>query len=663
MSSKLRESDASPSARAVMEKDQAAVAMLRGLRLSKTEGLIRWALSGEILEVNRTYCEMLGYSEDELYGMTYPQLAPSECQAAEQKIIRERLLTGESGELYEKENRRKDGSVFPVEMRTFLARDGRGEPSFLWAIVTNISERKRVEKELIRAKALLEAAFEQTPAGILFFDAAEGRIQMSNRLSEELMGMGSSAQAQIGLEDVGPLQLFHPDGSPMSMDDTPLSQALARGRTVRNFEFQFVRPDGAKFSVLANGAPVRDSQGTIIGGITVFLDITERKEVEARQRELQHQLAQAQKMDSIGRLAGGIAHDVNNVLTVIIGNTSLALLNMVPDDQHYAAFCEIEKAAHSAAQIIRHLLVFSRKQVLEPRVMNLNELIHRMQKMLEVLVGGAVQLTLVPGAGLDPIRADAGQIEQVVVNLVINARDAMPDGGALRLETRNVHLDQDFCEGHESTRPGPYVMLSITDTGSGMAAEVKRRAIEPFFTTKGPAKGTGLGLSIVFGIVTQHGGMMEIDSELGKGTCVRIYFPRIEDVGQPLPAWTKELKLHGGHETVLLVEDEREVRRLAVRLLRRLGYRVIEAESAEEALQAAKVYTHIHLLLSDVVMRGMNGVALAESLRRDRPDLKVLLTSGYLEDIVVPNQSSLHFLDKPYTPHSLAQKVRDVLDS
>ena len=391
----------------------------------------------------------------------------------------------------------------------------------------------------------------------------------------------------------------------------------------------------------------------------VLIDITEHKRLE-------EQFLQAQKMESVGRLAGGVAHDFNNLLTMINLYSDMALRSLEPSNPLRQDLEEIHKAGDRAAQLTRQLLAFSRRQVLEMHTLNLNEVLQGLAKMLPRLIGEDVTLEMKPAPDLGNVRADPGQIEQVVVNLVVNARDAMPDGGQLTLETANVTLDRPVLRRHPDVVVGDYVMLAISDTGTGMTEEVKAHLFEPFFTTKGLGKGTGLGLATVYGIIKQHQGHIWVYSEPGLGSTFKIYLPRVEEEPAKLSRLNESATLPRGTETVLVVEDEPAVRGVAVRVLSGLGYRVLEASHGAEALQvAATCGQAIHLLLTDVVMPEMNGKALSEQLTALYPGLKVLFVSGYTDETVARRGvlgAGVPFLQKPFPPAGLAHKVREVLD-
>jgi CheY-like chemotaxis protein len=381
---------------------------------------------------------------------------------------------------------------------------------------------------------------------------------------------------------------------------------------------------------------------------------------------LEEQLRQSQKMEAIGQLAGGVAHDFNNLLTVINGYCDLLLTSLPTADPARESVAEILSAGERSAALTRQLLAFSRKAVVAPRAMVLNAVIAGAEKLLRRLIGSDVRLTATLAPELWPVLADPGQIEQVLLNLVVNARDAMPTGGRLTIETRNIELDAGYAASRPDTRPGPYVMLTVTDTGTGMPPDVLARVFEPFFTTKPPGKGTGLGLATVYGIVKQSGGHLALSSEVGIGTTFKIYMPRAEQaanttVAAPPPAAPKR-----GTGTVLVAEDDAAVRLLARRILAKSGYTVLDAATVEEADRQARLTDQLDLLVTDVVMPDGGGRAVAERVTKRHPGVKVLYVSGYTDDAVVRHgvlREGMHFLQKPFTAAALAGKVREVLDA
>ena len=407
-------------------------------------------------------------------------------------------------------------------------------------------------------------------------------------------------------------------------------------------------------------APIFDDAGNCTHLVGAVHDVTERKQLEA-------QFRQSQKMESVGQLAGGIAHDFNNLLTVINGMAELGLAQLREGDQLHEDLQEILRAGQRAAALTRQLLAFSRKQILQPQVMNLNTVVAEMESMLRRLIGEDIDLVVVPTQGLGSVKADPGQIEQVLANLAVNARDAMPQGGKLTVETQSVEIGEQYARQHRvAVQPGPYVMLSMSDTGVGMDEVTRGRIFEPFFTTKAPGKGTGLGLSTVYGIVKQSDGFISVYSEVGHGTSFKIYLPQVAEVAGGKRHSPTVAPAHGT-ETILLVEDVEGLRKLTKRMLESAGYTVLTAANGEEALLLLERYEKpLHLMVTDVVMPGMSGRTLAERFDAIRPGMKVLYMSGYTDDVVVRHgvlDKGMPFLGKPFAVVELTRKVREVLDS
>jgi signal transduction histidine kinase/CheY-like chemotaxis protein len=407
-------------------------------------------------------------------------------------------------------------------------------------------------------------------------------------------------------------------------------------------------------------ATLKGSGGQDLGVVATVRDLTAVRVLEA-------QLRQAQKMEAVGRLAGGVAHDFNNLLTVITGRSQLLLLKLPPDSPLHRDVELIEETAHRASALTRQLLAFSRKQIVQPRVVDLNEVVRGMEAMLGRLIAEDIRLT----TGLDPkagcVRADPAQLEQMIVNLIVNARDAMPLGGQITLQTSRVHLDEASARRQVGVRPGAYVRLVVRDTGIGMDAVTKAHIFEPFFTTKGPGKGTGLGLATVYGIVAQSGGVIGVESEPGQGAAFTIDLPHADAPPDPRTEAAGAGRSPQGSETVLLVEDEAAVRGLARDVLQRQGYTVLEAADGDEALRLGRQHDGpIHLLVTDVVMPHMGGRELADQLTAGRREMKVLYMSGYADDAILQqgiSQTGVAFLEKPFTAATLAARVREVLDT
>ena len=439
------------------------------------------------------------------------------------------------------------------------------------------------------------------------------------------------------------------------------------GGQVANQEYLLLKQDGTPFFGEISASCLKNGSGQAAGIIIVVRDISQRKQAEADQAQLEEQFRQAQKMESIGQLAGGIAHDFNNLLVPIIGYAELGMLNLSAGHKLYANLERIKEAAQRAATLTKQILAFSRQQVLEISTFDLNETIAEFQEMLRRLIGEDIALHITPASSPCQVKADRAQIEQIVLNLSVNARDAMPGGGKLLIETDQLWLDDAYTRNHLETEPGPYIMLAISDTGHGIDADTQKRIFEPFFTTKGQNKGTGLGLAMVFGIVKQHQGHIQVYSELGKGTTFKIYLPQAEQTVQAGAEAGAESASASGTETILVVEDDPMVRKLTCDILQAHGYTVFEADDPATGLQWATGYDQsIHLLLTDVVMPLMNGRELHDQLTITRPELKVLYMSGYTDDVIVHHgvlDEDVHFLQKPFTVSGLTQKVRTVLGS
>ncbi len=506
-----------------------------------------------------------------------------------------------------------------------------------------MTERNRAEEALRRSEALLRQAESMAHVAGWTYDVRTGEYVSSeegSRICECIPG------PHVGAELA---RKVHPEDR-AEVEDA-LRQALAG--TPFEIEHRLVVGERIKW-VNVRGEPALDADGHIVGIIGVTQDVTERKRLE-------EQFRQAQKMEAFGQLAGGVAHDFNNLLTVINGYSDLLLPTVPPADR--PALDAIRDAGERAAGLTAQLLAFSRRAVLEPRVLDPNTVIAETGRLLRRLIGEDIVLD----TSLDPVvsrvRADPGQLGQVLINLAVNARDAMPRGGRLTIETRDVELGEEYARLHAGVRPGRYVMTAVADTGSGMTPEVKARIFEPFFTTKGIGKGTGLGLATTYGIIKQSGGHIEVYSELGVGTTFKVYLPVVD--GSSASAPTEPVVVRGGTESVLLVEDQVNVRTFALLALQTYGYAVTPAVDGRDALNLVSGGIAVDLLVTDVVMPGMSGRELAEALRRQNPGLKVLFTSGYTDDAVVRHgvlDADAAFLQKPYTPMALARKVREVLD-
>ncbi|RJR35523.1 MAG: response regulator [Desulfobacteraceae bacterium] len=530
-----------------------------------------------------------------------------------------------------------------------------------WGIVKEEKKRRSAEVALSSSEEKFKAAFEGSHDAITI-TTADGRFLECNRKALEMFhldskeGFGARKPADFSPE-------YQPDGR-RSEDAADEYRRKAIEERFSHFEWVHQRSTGEIFpseitltSYLLRGEMVL--QATI-------RDIGDRKRTEEEREKLQAQLIQAQKMESVGRLAGGVAHDFNNMLGIIIGNAEMAALQL--DRSHPACQCleEILTAGNRSADTVRQLLAFARKQIISPKVLDLNDTVSQMLKMLRRLIGEDIDLAWLPGYALRPVKIDPSQVDQILANLAVNARDAIAGVGKLTIETSNVTIDEPYCANHKECLPGDYVLLAVSDNGSGMAGEVLEHLYEPFFTTKAVGKGTGLGLSTIYGIVKQNGGFINVYSELGHGTTFKVYLPSLKtefsgDMPEKVPQ-----RLPRGTETVLMVEDEEAILRVGKALLEELGYKVLTSSTPEDAVRTAKEKgENIHLLLTDIVMPGMNGRDLADRLKVICPGLKCLFMSGYTADVIA-HHGVLHegviFLQKPFSMVDLARRVRETLD-
>jgi PAS domain S-box-containing protein len=610
-----------------------------------TDAFVLHDAGGVILDVNDLACEALGYSRAELIGAS-PLLFDVGLSRAEFAGIRTRL---DNNELvtFQTHHRRRDGTIFPAEVRVRgFWEDGR---RYAVSLARDVGEQQRAQQALLESHSLLHAVVEGTSDAIFVKDL-DGRYLMMNSAGARVLG--KTVDEVVGQYD---RELFTLDTTGAIVENDRL--VLAEGRASTREET--ITAAGATRTYLTTKAPLLDGKGNVIGLIGVSRDVTEFKRLE-------EQFQQAQKMEAVGRLAGGVAHDFNNLLTVINGCSELILNDLAVPHPNRTLVTEIRKAGERAANLTRQLLAFSRKQVLQPRVVSLSSLLADLCKLLRPLIGEDVELALVADPLLGLAKVDPGQFEHAIVNLAVNARDAMPQGGRLTIETHNAELDETYAERYPEVRPGAYVRVSMTDSGHGMDAATKSRIFEPFFTTKEPGRGTGLGLAMVYGFVKQSEGHIEVYSEPGRGTTFNVYLPRAgKNVAAERPP-AERANAPEGHETVLLVEDEDAVRSLARRVLHSCGYTVLEASGGGEALLVAERHqSRIHLLLTDLVMPRMSGRELADLLREARPEARVLFMSGYTDEAVLRHgvlEANVSFLQKPFSPASLARKVREVLD-
>ena len=726
---------------------------------------------GRLLQVNPAFESMLGYAPGEMESLTFAQVSHPDDIKIDIALFRELLCGARDQYQIEKRYLRKDGQVVWGQLNASLIRDAGGEIVYVVGSITDITERKRGEEQLIRISRAVEGASDAIRISDL-----EARSTFHNSSFVRLFGYTVEELNAAG----GASVLF--------LDEGVGGEVLATGLNGRSWrgEVELRGWDGRVIVADISHDAVYDEGGNCIGVIGVYTDVTERKQMQdalrrseelyrglvenakdmiithdlegnytsvnraaleltgytleealamnlsqaiapeyvekaqrmiakkiageeeetiydleilakdasrivvevsswlvckdgqpvgvqaigrdiGERRQLEEQLRQAQKMEAVGRLAGGVAHDFNNILTAITGYSDLALRRLKPFDPVLRNIEEVRKAANRAASLTQQLLAFSRKQIMQPKVVDLNQLVEDSAKMLRRLIGEDIEVITRFEPRLDRVLADPGQVEQVLMNLVVNARDAMPRGGRITVATANVRFDEEFVSHHAGARLGHYVMLSVSDTGTGMDEKTKAQIFEPFFTTKEVGKGTGLGLSTVYGIVKQSEGYVWVDSEVEVGTTLRIYLPRADGAAGQAGTAEQRAKMADGWETVLIVEDDATLRRLAREILQTFGYHVLTAASGEEARRCLEDYEgEVHLLLTDVVMPGMSGRELDEAVRGMRPMMKTLLMSGYTDDSEVLRgvlEEGLAFLQKPFTPDALSKKVREVIDS
>ncbi|MHB8654282.1 MAG: response regulator [Terriglobia bacterium] len=511
-------------------------------------------------------------------------------------------------------------------------------------------ERIQVEKDLRFSEVRYRRLFEAAKDGILILDAQTGEIIDVNPFLENLLGYSRPEFLGKRLWEIGPFK--------DQRNSQESFQVLQENEYIRYDDLPLETKDGKRVDVeFVSNAYASGEKKVIQCNIR---DMTERKHLEL-------QFRQSQKMEAIGQLAGGVAHDFNNLLTIISGYGEMVADGLGPDSPHIGHVKEIQKAADRAAGLTRQLLAFGRRQVLAPQVLDLNDVVSNVDKMLRRLIGEDINLVPISSGGLGRVKADVGQMEQIIMNLAVNARDAMPKGGKLTIETADVVLDDTYARKHLAVTPGPYVMLAVSDTGCGMDAATQARIFEPFFTTKPPGKGTGLGLATVYGIVKQSGGSIWMYSELGRGSTFKVYLPRVDDMVAQMKLSHANAGDCRGTETILVVEDEDTIRSLVRGILVSRGYTVLEANGGVGGLSICQQYPHtIHLLLTDVVMPRMSGPELAGKMASLRPETKVLFMSGYTNKAIGQDgllEKSTAFIEKPFTPQALAKKVREVLDA
>jgi PAS domain S-box-containing protein len=606
-------------------------------------------MEGKRLYNSLSYEKALGYSPEELQSSSsFEQIHPDDRERVK-KATEDARRSG-IGSTLEYRLRHKNGSWLVLESTSSVIRNSDGEPEKLVIVNRDVTERKKAEGALRRSEAGFRSVVEDAPYGI-YRASTSGRFLQVNPALQKMLGY--QLVEELLRRDLAS-EIFRHAG-----EYQRLTEALTGTEEVKDIELEWKRQDGTPITVRCSGRRINDENGAPAYFEVFAEDVTEK-------RILEKQLRMAQKMEAIGRLSGGIAHDFNNLLGVIIGYSRVLNKALTTNAALREHAVEIEKAGQRAASLTKQLLAFSRQQVLTPAVLNLNTLASDMEKMLPRLLGEDIEVSLLLDPELGDVKADQSQVEQVIMNLAVNARDAMPLGGKLKIQTSNVELDQAYTWNHPGSKVGSYVLLAVTDTGTGMDAGTLTHIFEPFFTTKERGKGTGLGLATVYGVVKQSNGYIWVDSAPGKGASFQIYLPR--HVGQP--AADEQIidsseKLRGT-ETILLVEDAEPLRKLAQAFLEAGGFRVLSAESGESALEVmASFGGTFDLLLTDVVMPGINGRVLAEQMLPRQPGMRVLYMSGYTDSFIAGHgvlDPGTHLLHKPFTEEILIRKVREVLD-
>jgi PAS domain S-box-containing protein len=582
---------------------------------------------------------------ERFYELVHPD-DRSQVRAATHQAVTERIP-------YATEHRiiRADGEVRWVRERAEVVCDEHGAPLRLVGVVQDVTEARATEQALRSSEERLRAIVTDMPVLMNAFDE-RGRLVFWNHECERVTGY---AAAEL-LNEPNMFARLYPDAA---YRERMMREWRTRGNSYRDWEWTLTCKDGSTRTIAWSNLSDRCAiPGWTSWGIGV--DVTERKQLE-------QQFLHAQKMEAVGRLAGGIAHDFNNLLTVIAGYTEVVLSELPPGAPHRAPLEQVRRAGERAAALTRQLLLFTRRQIVEARVVDLNHVVRDMERMLTRLIGEDLELVITPAHDPSPVRVDPGQVEQVLLNLAVNARDAMPAGGRLAIETAHVTLATHQTRGRSGLAPGPHVLLRVTDTGVGMEAATLARIFEPFFTTKGPGHGTGLGLATVFGIVQQNRGHIEVASTRGVGTTFTIFLPRVAEPVAATASARRGRAAPKGDETILLVEDDDDVRELAREGLMLRGYKVLDVRDGSEAFLLSQGFQGaIHLLVTDVVMPNMNGPQAAEVIRLQRPSIKVLFMSGYTGDLPFPENPGgppRVLLEKPFTIDALTRMVRDVLDS
>ncbi|MCK4283571.1 MAG: PAS domain S-box protein [Candidatus Brocadiae bacterium] len=619
---------------------------------SMSELVVYQDLEGRIIWANWAAAEAARLPLDELTGRRCYEVSHGRTERCHGCPVSRAIKTGRPEEA---QMTTPEGRV--CQVRGYPVQDDAGNLVAAVEVVLDITERKRAEQGLREAKEFSDSLIASMQDGVAILDSRGVHVdvnpafcQMTGFSREELIGVGPP----------------HPYWGPEEREQIDATFQKTRRGEFQDFELTFQRKNGERFPVIVSPSSIKDVQGNVLSYFATVKDITERKRAEEEHRQQEEAMHRAVRLESIGKLAGGIAHDFNNLMTGILGYSNILLSDLGDDDSRREDVEEIKGAAERAATLTRQLLAFSLKRMIEPKLLDLNVLVEGMSRMLKRLIGEDIKLVTALEPELGSVKADPVQIEEVIMNLLVNARDAMPQGGRLTIQTANVDLDEDYARARPAVVPGPYVMMTVTDTGVGMDEEIQERIFEPFFTTKKPGEGTGLGLATVYGIVRKHDGHVGVESKPGQGATFKVYLPRVAAEAEALAEKEETEAAPGGTEVILVVEDERTVRRLAHRVLKASGYTPLSVDSASEAQRVmAQHGQEVALLLTDVVLPDGNGPDLWKELAANHPSLKVLYMSGYADNNMVRDGTlapGTPFLPKPFGPLELLREVRQALD-
>jgi two-component system, cell cycle sensor histidine kinase and response regulator CckA len=617
-------------------------------------------LEGRIVYSNPAHHKMQGYGPHELTGMHIWDLMAHDSHRVKAREYYQTIISNKPAPtVYCSRDRTRDGREIDTQISWDYIHNEKNEVTGIISIVEDITERKQAEEALRRSNRLLKGTFSSLMDAIFILDS---KPVVTDCNSAAATIFGYSREEILGRT----VDCLHVDQGSLENFRQHLAAQMAEKGMLHLSEFTMKHKDGTIFPTEHSVMPLEDDHGEKIGWVSVVRDITDRKRAEEEHKKLQVQLHQAQKMESVGRLAGGVAHDFNNMLGVILGHIEMALEDVDPAVPLHNSLQAVQYAAKRSAALTRQLLAFARKQAVAPKVINLNETVAGMLNMLRQLIGEDIDLLWCPGEDLPQVKVDPAQIDQLLANLCVNARDAIEGVGKITIETASAAFDEAYCAAHHGFVPGEYILLAVSDDGCGMDKKTLNQIFEPFFTTKEQGKGTGLGLASIYGIVKQNNGFINVYSEPGLGTTFKIYLPAYAIKSDGVVEKAPDLPAEHGNETILLVEDESAILEMTTRILERLGYTVVAAATPGEAIRLAHEYRgRIDLLMTDVVMPEMNGRQLTGNLLSHYPDLKRLFMSGYTADVIAHHgvlEEGVHFIQKPFSMKDLGGKLREVLE-